>query len=101
MTSRYKKILSNLIKIAVVALAFWFIYKKLANHHDLKEFIALLRDIPTLQISLVLGSVFMLMLFNWGLEAVKWKRLIQRVEQISLWRAIESVFCGLTDFCCR
>ena len=96
LTSRYKKILSNLIKIAVVALAFWFIYKKLANHHDLKEFIALLHDIPTSQISLVLGSVFTLMLFNWGLEAVKWQRLIQRVEQISLWRAIESVFCGLT-----
>lgn len=36
------------------------------------------------------------MLVNWGLEAVKWKQLIERVEQISLWRAIESVFCGLT-----
>ncbi len=45
---------------------------------------------------MVLGSVFILMLVNWGLEAVKWKELVARVEQISLWRAIESVFCGLT-----
>ncbi|RYG06952.1 MAG: hypothetical protein EOO07_28300 [Chitinophagaceae bacterium] len=51
---------------------------------------------PSQQIWLVLGSVFLLMLFNWGLESVKWKQLIKRVEQISLWRAIESVFCGLT-----
>lgn len=48
------------------------------------------------EIILVLGFVFLLMLLNWGLEALKWKRLIARVERISVWRAIESVFCGLT-----
>jgi hypothetical protein len=60
------------------------------------EFVKLLASIPIQQIWLVLGTVFLLMLFNWGLEAVKWKELIARVEQISLWRAVESVFCGLT-----
>ena len=96
MTSSYKKILTTFIKIAVVAFAFWFIYRKLTNHNDLKEFIKLLESIPIQQVWLVLGSVFLLMLFNWGLEAVKWKELIARVEQITLWRSIESVFCGLT-----
>ncbi|MNK25931.1 hypothetical protein D3C87_442610 [compost metagenome] len=96
MTSNYKIVLTTLIKIAVVAFAFWFIYNKLTKHNDLKEFIKLLESIPNQQIWWVLGSVFLLMLFNWGLEAVKWKQLIERVEQISLWRAIESVFCGLT-----
>lgn len=79
-----------------MAFAFWFIYRKLTSHNDLKEFIKLLESIPSQQIWLVLGAVFLLMLFNWGLEAVKWKELIARVEQISLWRAVESVFCGLT-----
>lgn len=96
MTSSYKKILANIIKIAIVAFAFWFIYRKLTNHNDLKEFITLLQNIPLQQIWLVLGSIFILMLFNWGLEAVKWQKLIYKVEQISLWRSIESVFCGLT-----
>lgn len=96
MTSSYKKILTTFIKVAVVAFAFWFIYNKLTKHNDLKEFVKLLEAIPDQQIWLVMGSVFLLMLFNWGLEAVKWKQLIERVEQISLWRAIESVFCGLT-----
>ncbi|MFN0291262.1 lysylphosphatidylglycerol synthase domain-containing protein [Pedobacter helvus] len=96
MTSSYKKILANIIKIAIVAFAFWFIYRKLTNHNDLREFITLLHNIPLQQIWLVLGSVFMLMLFNWGLEAVKWQKLIYKIEQISLWRSIESVFCGLT-----
>lgn len=96
MTSSYKKILANLLKVAIVAFAFWFIYNKLTKHNDLKEFLKLLDSIPNQQIWLVLGGVFILMLFNWGLEAVKWKHLIERVEQISLWRSIESVFCGLT-----
>ncbi|MFN0257409.1 lysylphosphatidylglycerol synthase domain-containing protein [Pedobacter ureilyticus] len=96
MTSKYKKVLATFIKIAVVAFAFWFIYRKLTSHNDLMEFVKLLASIPIQQIWLVLGTVFLLMLFNWGLEAVKWKELIARVEQISLWRAVESVFCGLT-----
>lgn len=96
MTPSYKKILATFIKVAVVAFAFWFIYNKLTKHNDLKEFVKLLEAIPERQIWLVMSSVFLLMLFNWGLEAVKWKQLIERVEQISLWRAVESVFCGLT-----
>lgn len=36
------------------------------------------------------------MFINWGLEALKWRKLIFRIEKISIWRAVESVFCGLT-----
>ncbi len=36
------------------------------------------------------------MLLNWFLEALKWKYLLRGVEKISTWKAIESVFCGLT-----
>jgi len=96
LTSNYKKLLTTFIKIAVVVFAFWFIYQKLTKHNDLREFIKLLDRIASLQIWTVMGTVFALMLLNWGLEAVKWKELIARVEQISLRRSVESVFCGLT-----
>lgn len=96
MTSNYKKILTALIKIAVVVFAFWFIYHKLTKHNDLKQFVLLVKDIPPVQVWSVVAIVFLLMFLNWGIEAVKWQKLIAKVEQISLWRAIESVFCGLT-----
>lgn len=96
LTSQYKKILSYLLKAAIVTFAFWFIYKKLSANQNLKEFEKLLTQVPRQEIIIVLTTVCLLMLINWGLEALKWKRLIARVEQISLWRAIESVFCGLT-----
>jgi len=96
LTSHYKKILSYLLKAAIVTFAFWFIYQKLSANQNLKEFEKLLTRVPRQEIIIVLTTVCLLMLINWGLEAVKWKRLIARVEQISLWRAVESVFCGLT-----
>lgn len=96
LTSRYKTILSYLLKAAIVIFAFWFIYRKLSSNQNLKEFRNLLKQIPQQEIILVLGTVCFLMLVNWGIEALKWKRLIARVENISLWRAVESVFCGLT-----
>ena len=44
----------------------------------------------------MISLVSLLMFINWGLEAIKWKRLVSHVEKISMWTAIESVFCGLT-----
>ncbi|WP_131536526.1 lysylphosphatidylglycerol synthase domain-containing protein [Pedobacter nototheniae] len=96
MTGRNKKILSIVIKAAIVMFAFWFIYHKLVANQNLHNFGELLRNIGSLEITLVIGLVVLLMLFNWFLESAKWKRLINHVERISLWRAIESVFCGLT-----
>ncbi|WP_133578114.1 lysylphosphatidylglycerol synthase domain-containing protein [Pedobacter metabolipauper] len=96
MTTRYKKIVSLILKTAIVLLAFWIIYSKLSANENLEEFNNLLKQIPQTEIILVMTFVFLLMLLNWCIEALKWKRLIAQVERISVWRAIESVFCGLT-----
>lgn len=96
MTPQSKKLFSIFIKIAIVVFALWFIYGKLTSNNDLKKFIALLETLPKNEIRLVISFVMALMLLNWGLEAIKWKRLIKPIESITLWKAIESVFCGLT-----
>lgn len=96
MTVNLKKTLSYLLKIAIVVFAFWFIYIKLRTNNDLKEFLVLLESLPQREIVVILSVVFLLMLLNWGLEAVKWRRLLSTIEKLSLWKAIESVFCGLT-----
>jgi hypothetical protein len=94
--SKYRSIFSNVLKVAIVVFAFWFIYKKLSVNSNLRNFKNILSDIASLEITAVLSLVVSLMLLNWGLEAVKWKRLLRQIEQISLWQSIESVFCGLT-----
>src|SRR5690606_10757729 len=47
-------------------------------------------------IVLTLSTVLLMMLLNWFLEALKWKYLCAGVSPIGTWRAVESVFCGLT-----
>jgi len=96
LTAKHKKVLSLLIKAAIVVFAFWFIYHKLVANKNLQNFEGLLKDIPKVQITVVISIICLLMLVNWFLEAAKWKKLIKHVENISYWRAIESVFCGLT-----
>ena len=96
MTGKNKKIFSILIKMAIVVFAFWFIYHKLIANKNLENFGTLLNDISPFEIFGVIGVVVMLMFVNWFLEAAKWKKLMNDVERISFYRAIESVFCGLT-----
>jgi hypothetical protein len=43
-----------------------------------------------------LTAVVALMLVNWILEALKWVYLTRKLQRMSVWRAIEAVFCGLT-----
>ncbi len=96
MTPKSKRLFSIFIKVAIVIFAFWFIYTKLTSNSDLEKFIVLINTLPKAEIWIVLSVVMFLMLINWGIEAVKWRRLIKPIEAISLWRSVESVFCGLT-----
>ena len=96
LTARSKKILSIIIKAAIIVFAFWFIYHKVVANKNLQNFEKLLSNIPKAEIISVIGLVFLLMFANWFLEAAKWKRLMSKIESISFYRAIESVFCGLT-----
>lgn len=45
---------------------------------------------------LALSLVLLLMLVNWGLEALKWKMLVERYERISFFTALEAIFTGVT-----
>ena len=85
-----------MIKIAILALAFGYIIQILSNNSNINDFKVLTSSLSRAKVWAVVTALFLLMLLNWFLEALKWKYLLQRVEKISTWRAVESVFCGLT-----
>lgn len=91
-----KKILSLSLKVAILLLAFWFIFQKLSDNQNITNFRTLTDSLSASRVWTVLITLFLLMLLNWFLEALKWKYLLRDVEKISTWRAVESVFCGLT-----
>lgn len=96
MTKTQKKYVNLAIKIAVVGLATWFIVSKINNQDNLREFQSLMDRLDPWTVRLTLLLVMVMMLANWALEMVKWKYLSRRIEKISWWTTIRSVFCGLT-----
>ena len=96
MNHQAKKNTSIIIKITILVLAFWFIYQKLSNNENIGNFKSLAAALSVSSLLLVMITLFILMLLNWFLEALKWKYLLKDVQKISTWRAVESVFCGLT-----
>ena len=91
------KLLALLIKLAIIAVSFWFIYKQIfvkeqnvGIRRGLFDFINLPVDYRLLAIAILL------MPLNWSLEAIKWKILIQRLEKISFFKSLKAIFSGVT-----
>lgn len=97
LTPRAKKISSYLLKLAILLLAFLFIYHRiLKNNKNLRQFENLAAHITYEKVIITLALVVLLMIVNWVLESLKWWHLTRILAPMSVWKAIEAVFCGLT-----
>lgn len=74
----------------------WFVYTKVNNQKNLFEFQQLIQQIHPRWMYSTLALVVVMMLANWMLEVKKWQYLISEIEPMGLWKATQSVFCGLT-----
>jgi hypothetical protein len=97
LTARNKKLLSYLLKLAILLLAFWFIHYQILKHNkSIHDFKVMAAHISYQKVLVTLAVVVLLMIVNWVLESLKWWHLTRQLAPMSVWKAIESVFCGLT-----
>ncbi|HVV54072.1 MAG TPA: hypothetical protein VHC47_02035 [Mucilaginibacter sp.] len=96
MTATAKKLFSYSLKAAILILAFIFIYRRITSNSNLKQFEILVSHISSNRAIVTMSLVFLLMLVNWTLESLKWKYMARHLARVTLWEAIEAVFCGLT-----
>ncbi|MBS1522234.1 MAG: flippase-like domain-containing protein [Bacteroidetes bacterium] len=96
MTSSAKKIFSYLLKAVILVLAGLFIYHRVNNNTNLRQFETLISHITHTQVVTTMTFVVLLMVVNWVLESFKWQYLARTLVNVSIWEAIEAVFCGLT-----
>lgn len=86
-----------MLKLAILLLAFLFIYRLiLKNNKNLREFENMAAHITYNKVFITLALVVLLMIVNWVLESLKWQYLSRILAPMSVWKAIEAVFCGLT-----
>ena len=86
-----------LIKLSIVVGAFYFIYSKLSENENLKinEFIDFLKENDTFSPKNI-AFLFILSVFNWFFEILKWQHLVRSIKQISFRTALEQSLAGLT-----
>jgi hypothetical protein len=96
LTAAAKKLFSYLLKAVILILAFYFIYHRVNNNHNIRQFQDLIAHISRSQVVTTMSFVVLLMVVNWVLESLKWKYLTRELAPMTTWQAIEAVFCGLT-----
>lgn len=96
LSAKNKKRLNLLLKTFFVAVSFVYLYYKLSisDINLVCSQTAVLLAQPGKLLVLIL--VLVLMLFNWSIEAFKWKKLIQHLEPLSFSAALKSVLAGVT-----
>ena len=91
-----KKYLSIIIKIVIVFFSFYFIYHQLVENKSFEELdiSALIDTVKKNKVYLI--GVILMMFLNWLVEALKWRYMISKIENISIMTAYRAVFTGIT-----
>ncbi len=86
-----------LIKISIVVVAFYFIYRKLTTNSELQfsVFIDFLIKKDVFSTKNIIILIF-LSFFNWFFEILKWKNLVTPIKQITFKNATEQSLGSLT-----
>ena len=91
-----KKYLSIIIKIVIVFFSFYFIYHQLVENKSFEELdISVLKD-TVKKNKVYLVGVILMMFLNWLVEALKWRYMISKIENISIMTAYRAIFTGIT-----
>lgn len=97
MKANIYKTVNIVLQITLFIVAYGFIYRELFHKRDLSNFVCKLKELfydPNWW--WVLALVFLLFWINWGLEAQKWRYLLNRYEKTGFWLALKAVFSGVT-----
>lgn len=91
-----KQFLNFFIKIVIFAGLSWQIYAQIFYHRNFEQIKnEFLSNFNRPEFYSLLILVVLLMFFNWALETVKWKWLIDRVEFLPFIEAYKAIFCGV------
>ena len=91
------KIIFNYVlgPIVFIVLAF-SIYRQIQRQPDWEVSLTQLKHVLNSDLKWLIIPVLLLMLLNWGLEALKWRLALRNLQQLSFWKAFKAIFTGST-----
>ena len=96
-----KKILQNkqlnlLIKLLVVVLLCWVIYRQVfAKENAAEIWSTFLNQLSRENIHWFILTIFFIPL-NWAFETLKWQALVKNFEELSFWKCYQAILAGIT-----
>lgn len=97
LSTKVKKSINNGLRIIIVFIALWFIYRQITEQGSFTSFTEIFAvKWESDRFILIMIVVLLLMPVNWCLEAYKWKKLISLSERITLGESLMSVFTGIS-----
>lgn len=89
-----RQYINPLIKFSIFVGLGFVLYKQVFKNTDLSEAFSYLSEETTGRFPMLL-LVFLLMLLNWTLETMKWRLLVNRLDQISFFKAFQGILFGV------
>ena len=92
-----KRIYINIIKVIIILVSLWFIYRQVIVKNNFKDTMNEYRILLEETHTWIILSILMVMMFiNWLLEAVKWQLLMSKIQKIDLALSMRATFSGIT-----
>ena len=96
LSKRYKILLNYIAGPLLFIILSWSIYTKLNSQYSLAQIKELINNAFDGSNHPLVIYLLLLMCANWGIEAFKWKILMQRIEPVSFFRAYRAILSGLS-----
>jgi hypothetical protein len=92
-----RKTLNFLIRGVIILVTYGFIYRQVFHLQKPAEVLGTLETALEQQDKIILLSlIVLLMLMNWGVESLKWKLLIAKIEAIGFLKSYKAVLTGVS-----
>jgi hypothetical protein len=95
--AKIRKTLNYLIRAVIIVVTYGFIYRQVFHLKNPAEVLGSLEATLEQRDSwFLIGVVLFLMFLNWGLESLKWKLLIAKIETVSFLKSYKAVLTGVS-----
>jgi hypothetical protein len=78
----------------IMGFLFYFVFRQLHKQPHWKDSLLQILQAAAGKDQWKLYGVFLLMGFNWGIEALKWKISLQNIQRLGWWRAFKAILAG-------
>lgn len=92
----YRRLINYIVGPILFAWLSYSLYIQIKQQPGLQEAWTKIKQTSASSLLLYIGSVVLLMLLNWFIEAVKWKLILKNVQQISWWKSFKAVLSGVS-----